>query len=362
MKILLVITRAEIGGAQTFVLTVARGLKKAGAEVSVAAGDGDYLPHELAKQSIPFFRLSSLKRNKNPFSIFFYVKELKLLIDKEGFDVIHFNSTNTLPGVFSARSAKKKLMTVFTVHGLSVLDSGYKASFILKYIFKGYFKFFFSFIKKIVFVSQSDLTEAERQNITKRENVIYNGLEISADYFLNSDIARTELEKISGKNLSRNFLIGSIGRLAEQKNYNFLINNWSEIKKIKPEAKLVIIGEGPERERYEKLIKENGSSEDIFLIGEKSGASKLLKGFDLFLLPSIYEGLSISLIEALFSGIPILSSDVGGNSEIIGKDNCFNLNDNDFLNKLRKGATISNNFSLFTADEMIKKYKDIYEI
>src|SRR5680860_569170 len=242
MKVLLVITKAEIGGAQTFILTLARGLKKIGVQVAVAAGEGNYLPQELKKEGIPFFYLKNLKRSKNPLKILFYINELKKIINKEGFDAVHFNSTNTLPGIFSVKLSNFKPKTVFTVHGLSVLDSKYKAVKFIKFIFKIYFKFFLNYINNVVFVSKYNFEEAVKYGIADKGRVIYNGLEMPADYFLEKIEAKKSLSHFISKNLEDVYLIGSVGRLAEQKNYDFLIKLWPEIKKIKLNAKLVVIG------------------------------------------------------------------------------------------------------------------------
>ena len=362
MKILLVITKAEIGGAQTFILSLARGLKKIGCEVAVAFGDGDYLPNELKKENISCFYLNNLKRSRNVFLTFSFVKELKELINKESFDIVHLNSTNTLPGVFAAKLSRIKPKTIFTVHGLSVFDPEYKAPKLLKTIFKMYFKIFLRLVDKIVFVSEYNLEEAIRQNITNKGVVIYNGIEISSNYFFDEVTARYELGRLVNRNLGEFYLIGSIGRLAEQKHYDFILKNWLDIKRIKPNAKLIIIGEGPERKKYENIINDLNINDDVLLAGEIKDASQLLKGFDLFILPSIYEGLSVSLIEALFAGVPILASDVGGNKEVIGEENCFKLNDNkEFLEKLESIPKIVIANSLFSANIMAQRYKDIYE-
>lgn len=362
MKTLLVITRAELGGAQTFLLSLARGLKKNGMQVAIAAGDGDFLPSELGKEKIPFFYLKTLKRNSNPLSIFSFIIELRRLLKREEFDVVHFNSTNTLPGALAAKLLRRKILTVFTVHGLSVIHPSYKAPKILKVIFKKYFKFFLSYVNRIVFVSNHDFTESAAQGIAGSGELIYNGLEINSNYFLSRNEARSELEKVIKSKIEDAYLIGSIGRLAEVKNYDFLIRNWLEIKKIRPNARLIIIGEGPERVKYEKIVKEGKFSDDIYFPGENRLASKLLKGFDLFILPSIFEGLSISLIEALFAEIPVLASNVGGNMEIVGDDNCFVLGDDeDFFNKLKMVDIPKIDTNLFVADDMVKKYQELYE-
>jgi len=362
MKILLVITKAEIGGAQAFVLTLAGGLKKVGFDICVASGEGDYLPRELEKLNITFFRLKNLKKSINPIFTIAYILELKALINREGFDIVHFNSTNSLPGIFAIKLSKIKIKTIFTVHGLSVLDTQYKALKLIKILFKKYFKFFINYIDKVVFVSKYNLEKAVNQGITTNGIVIYNGIKVDTDYFLNKENAREELSKLFNDSLSNAYLIGSIGRFAEQKNYEFILNNWKDVKKRKPNAKLIIIGDGPERCKYETIIKELNISADIRIPGEIENASFLLKGFDLFVLPSIYEGLSISLIEALFSNIPILASDVGGNKEIIGNENCYLLNNKiEFFEKLNKNFIIHTDKSLFSAKSMVDKYINIYE-
>jgi glycosyltransferase involved in cell wall biosynthesis len=212
-------------------------------------------------------------------------------------------------------------------------------------------------------VSKYNLVEATKQKIIKDGIVIYNGLDINQDYFLNRSQAREDLGELIGVNLSGYYVIGSIGRLATQKNYNFIINSWPAIKKVKANAKLIIIGEGPERERYKILIEKMKAKSDIFLPGEMNNASRLLRGLDLFVLPSVYEGLSISLIEAGFSDISILASDVGGNREIIGAENCFILNNEESLiNKLNNNLVTHMEQSSFSANSMVKKYKEVYEI
>ncbi len=362
MKILLLITKAEIGGAQAFVLNLAKGLKAAEDDISVAAGLGDYLPEELKKANIPFYRLNNLKRSQNPLTNWLFSRELKKLIDQEGFELIHLNSSNALAGALAARWSKKKPRVIFTVHGLSVLDPKYPAPGLLKVIYRFYFKFFLRYVNKTVFVSRYDFREGEKQGISARGIVIYNGLDFGPDYFLSPTVARLEIAKLINRDLGESYLLGSIGRLAPQKNYDFLIRLWPEIKKIKPTAKLIIIGEGPSRQKYEELITSLNLKEDIYLPGELKDASRLLKAFDLFVLPSLHEGLSISLIEAVLGGVPVLASEVGGNSEVIGETNCFVLNDTAaFLSHFTRPDKSKTEAVSFSASTMVKEYQKIYE-
>lgn len=139
--------------------------------------------------------------------------------------------------------------------------------------------------------------------------------------------------------LTQKFLIGSIGRLAYPKNFEFLIETVPDILQIRDDACCLIIGDGPEKEKYRSLIKKLGLEKHVYLVGEIQDAYQYLPGFDIFALPSRYEGLSITLIEALFAGVPILASRVGGNPELLdySEDQLHDLNDkSDFLDKFAR--------------------------
>ena len=360
MKVFLVITKGEIGGAQSFVLSLAKGLKERGYEVSVAFGDGDFLVAILPKYGINVFRLKSLKKGVSPFRAISFVTELKELIDREQFDVVHLNSSNALFGAISARLARKRPKTVFTVHGLSVLDRNYRASYLAKAVYRIFFKIFFRMIGQVVFVSQYNLEEANRQKIVKSGDIVYNGLDFSEGYFFSQEEARRQLSIVVGQDLSDCYLVGSVGRLAYPKNYEFLISAFPKILDIHPDAKGIIIGEGPERGKYEELIKINDILGRFFLAGSIENAGRLMRAFDLFVLPSIYEGLSISLIEAVSAGISAIASDVGGNREVIGGNNCFRLGDEaSFLANMEK-VKAAGGAARFKAEAMVDRYCSIY--
>jgi glycosyltransferase involved in cell wall biosynthesis len=290
-------------------------------------------------------------------------------LDKEKFDICHFNSTNALFGAIGAKISKSKPKTVFTIHGLSILDPNYKKNFWLKPIYWLIFKFLLSFVDVPVFVSNKNLEDAEKIKLVKNGVVIYNG--IPEPEFIERDIARKFFEEKIKIDLKDKFLIGSIGRLDYQKNYEFLIKVFPEILKIKLNTILIIVGDGSERKKLENLIEKKKLKEKVFLIGELKDASKYIKAFDLFVLPSRYEGLSITLIEALFAQIPILASDVGGNKEIIDEE-CVFKNKEEFLEKIKSNIRNfdfnfnNKNFlrkleSNFYLEEFTKKHLILYK-
>ena len=81
--------------------------------------------------------------------------------------------------------------------------------------------------------------------------------------------------------------------------------------------RLVIVGDGPVRPQVEALVDELGLREVVWLAGERSDVPALMQGMDVFVLPSLAEGISNTVLEAMASGLPVIASDVGGNPELV---------------------------------------------
>lgn len=370
MKVLYLITKSEIGGAQIFVANLSRKISDSAHQVVIVFGSSGYLSDFAQNNNIDFRIVKGLEKSSNPFNLIKFLFNFYRLVKELKPDVVHLNSSNALLGVLAVKLANRKIKTVFTVHGLSVLDPNYHKkglkSLIFRFLAKLFFKFNFLFVDEIVFVSQNNIDFALKNKIVKSAKLVYNGVETS---FLDREEAR-EFIASKAKIEPSSFIIGSIGRLAYPKNYEFLIANFAKLLEIKPNIELIIIGDGPERGKYQEMAQ--AYPEKIHFLGQIESASHYLKAFDLFVLLSVYEGLSLSLIEAYLSGIKIVASDVGGNSEIIGKENCYKLNDiGDFINVFKKLIDTEQktytdtdnkdlNKSRFSLDKMVKDYLKIY--
>lgn len=114
-----------------------------------------------------------------------------------------------------------------------------------------------------------------------------------------------------------NFVIGNIARMVPLKNHKFLITIFKELLKDFSKLKLVLVGGGSLKRELEVYSEEIGLSNSVIFLGERKDIAELLTTFDLFILPSLTEGISITLLEAMAAGIPVVASEVGGNSEII---------------------------------------------
>ena len=337
LNILILVTKAEIGGAQMSVLNLAEELKKQGHNVTVAFGYGNFLSEELKKLDIPYYRFKKLVRTHCPLKNLLFLFEFKNYLKLNNFDIIHINSSNALLAGIAAKLSKSKAKTAFTFRGMSLLDSNYKKNKFLKIIYRAYFKFLLKYIDKKVFVSKFNYDFALKEKIIKKGNVVYNGLNKERLKFYDKQKVKNLLAAHLQTNLDNKFIIGSIGRHCYAKNYEFLINIFQDILKINPFAVCVIIGGfGEETYKYKKLIKKLNLKNKIFLTGEINNASKFISAFDLFTLVSRYEGMPITLIESLFAGLPILATRVGGIPEMLNNNEqqLFELNNkNDFLKK-----------------------------
>lgn len=104
-------------------------------------------------------------------------------------------------------------------------------------------------------------------------------------------------------------VIGNVGRFHYQKNHPFLIDVFREVYKQQPDAHLLLIGDGADRMSVEKKVRNLGLSEVVSFLGVREDISDLLQAMDVFLFPSLNEGLSVASIEAQSAGLPCLISD-----------------------------------------------------
>jgi sugar transferase (PEP-CTERM/EpsH1 system associated) len=116
-------------------------------------------------------------------------------------------------------------------------------------------------------------------------------------------------------------VIGNVGRLQEVKNPLLLVESFKRLCELIPEAgrqlRLVIVGDGPLKPRIEDMLKSLGIDSMTWLPGQRHDVAALLRGLDIFVLPSRVEGISNTILESMASGVPVVATRVGGNAELI---------------------------------------------
>lgn len=109
--------------------------------------------------------------------------------------------------------------------------------------------------------------------------------------------------------LEGKFVIGHVGRFVRQKNHEFLVRVFAECRKQRDDCVLLLVGDGPLRAKVERQVKELGLSGSVVFLGQRDDVAELYQGMDVFVLPSLYEGLPVSCLEAQVCGLPCIVSD-----------------------------------------------------
>ena len=175
--------------------------------------------------------------------------------------------------------------------------------------------------------------------------VVYNGTDFK---FL--DISKEEARKKIG---IAGTLIVSVGRLVPWKGFKMLIKIMPKLLEINQFFRLVIVGDGPDGEILRKMIKNMGLEKKVFIVGKKSRVDMAiyLAASEIFVLNTGYEGFSHQIIEAMAAGLPVITTGVGGNREIINQgENGFMIKYNDEFNLIEAIRTV------YKIDEMRERF------
>jgi glycosyltransferase involved in cell wall biosynthesis len=111
--------------------------------------------------------------------------------------------------------------------------------------------------------------------------------------------------------------VGLVGRLEYRKDHVTLVRAAARVVEQMPEAMFLLVGEGPDRGKIEDAIRTLGVERNVFLLGERQDVAWILSQLDLYVLCSITEGLSLSILEAMAVGAPVVATRVGGNAELL---------------------------------------------
>jgi len=149
----------------------------------------------------------------------------------------------------------------------------------------------------------------------KKALLIHNG--ISLDRFTTVSAHPSKRLELELGLSPGNLIVGSVGRLSEQKGYTFLIKAASTVVAELPNVKFIIIGDGELREQLHQQAKQLGLSETVIFTGPRQDIESLYGIMDIFVLPSLWEGLPTVVLESMASGVPVVATDIPGTRELV---------------------------------------------
>lgn len=297
------------GGTDSFVLTLAKGLIEDGYDVTIAmAVDPDSPPQfreaEAIAMGAKIYKTSDLDGVRK---ILRHCKRLHQFLKAEKFDVFHanmdlFNGFN-MP---VAWLAGVPVRVCYSHNSQSQYEANTGKHFVVnvyRTIMRG---FLWRFSNRRCGCSEMamDYLFQEKWKKDVNSSVVYNGVDFSRFSYDGFDKAQKKKEL----GLSAKKLLITVGRFAEQKNPMFTIHVMKELHKLRPELHLIWIGDGQMRPRMESEIGEEGSAY-IHLLGVQKNVNDYLRCSDLFLMPSLFEGLGIAAVEAQAANLPCVLSD-----------------------------------------------------
>lgn len=364
MRILQISTHLNIGGIGNYILSLSSALKSKGAYVIVASSGGN-LETELSKYGIGHEHLDIKTKFELSPKVFKSAFALAGIIKREKIDIIHAHSrVSQAVSFFASRMTGTPFIT--TCHG--------------------YFKkrgrgIFDTWGEKVVAISDAVRTHLIEDLGVKsgRIELIYSGVDVDRFSKRYSDIEIREMKK--GLGLKNGPIIGTIGRLSSVKGQKFLIEAMRDIISKIQDAQCLIVGSGDEESDLKELAASLNIEDRVYFVPSDPDTGKFLQIMDVFVFPSIKEGLGIALLEAMAAGLPCVASRVGGISDIITNESdgmlveacdaraitgavLLLLKDPVFRNQMgnRAGALVAEKFSLSSmADKTMILYRKILE-
>lgn len=234
--------------------------------------------------------------------VFKYHKELKKVLKNEKYKIVH-SHINTL-SVFPLFAAKCAKVPIRIAHSHSTTNPKEKKKNLLKIVLRPFTKLFSN--------KYMSCTEHAGRwlfgNKTFEKNNVYvlnNAIELDKFSFdLNDRIKLRKEFNIEDDE----YVIGHIGRFVEQKNHRFIIDIFNEVHKMNNKTKLMLVGQGPLVQEIKDRVSSYNLDKFVIFAGQRNNVQKMYQAFDVFLFPSLYEGLGMVLIEAQASNLACITS------------------------------------------------------
>ena len=227
----------------------------------------------------------------------------KFMKSKENvYDVAHINTGSLSTMCVEAMSAKGANINRVIVHSHTVNINAGIMHLIKKSILGGIIK---KYADYFVACSKESAKSKWTNDIVKKAYIVYNGIDV--DRFRFSETKREQIRE--RYDIDKYFVIGHVGRMTAEKNHKYLVRVFEEVCKYKNNVRLMLIGSGPLSDDIKLIVDNKKLTEKVIFVDNTDEIDKYYSAFDMYVFPSIYEGMPVSPIEAETSGLPTLMSD-----------------------------------------------------
>ena len=305
IKVLYFVDRLLIGGIQTFILNNIEHIDKTKVQIDfLILDDGNVYETEtnLKLQGYNVYKLEGVWLRK-PTDYFNYFKKIdEFFLNHHDYKVVHLHSSSK--NFYVLKSAKKYGIPVRIAHSHNIgFQSKNKMQIMIGNLCKPLLKKYATDYFACAYLAGEWLFGKKAVKDGKVK-VIHNAVEYEKFKF--NEEKRIEIR--NRLNINEKLVIGNVGRFSEQKNHEFLIDIFSEIHKMNKMSTLMLIGKGEKEELIRKKVKELGLENDVIFMGFCDNVNELMWAMDIFLMPSLHEGLPVVGIEAQAAGLPCFMS------------------------------------------------------
>lgn len=316
-RVLCIMSNMNAGGAETFLMKIYYGLDKTKYQMDfcVTANENVYAEKILFMGGIIY---TIPAKSKNPIQSFYDIK--KIVKDNNYKYVLRINEHSlSVIDLLAARigGAQKLIMRS------SNSASGTRISTFLHILFR-FLPKRIPDIKLAPSILAAEYTFGKKSVAKGNVIIMKNGLDVTKYSF--SQIARNNIRKEFG--INSEFIVGHVGRFNLQKNHTFILETFYQFLHIRPDAKLVLVGEGVLFETIIEKAKEMGIIDSCIFTGVRSDVNHILSAMDVFIFPSFYEGMPNTVIEAQTAGLPcVISDSITEEADITGLVQYVSLNE-----------------------------------
>lgn len=300
IRVLHMIGSLNIGGSQAMIMSLYRKINRNKVQFDFIIDHPDQIFFAKEVKSLggkiyfmPTFKGKNILQIKKAWELFFK--------EHPEYKILHIH-IRSYASIFIPIAKKYNVVTIIHSHSTS---NGKGLSAIIKNIMQYPLRF-----QADYFMACSDKAGkwlfGTKVLLDKKYMIVPNAID-SNKFSFSLDIRNKIRKKL---NVSNAFIVGHVGRMAEPKNHIFLIEVFIKILQKRKDAILLLIGDGELRTKIEKIIQKNEISEKVIILGDRSNVHEYYQAMDIFLFPSLWEGLGIATIEAQASGLPCIISDM----------------------------------------------------
>lgn len=310
LRVLHIVGESRFGGAAKIILGLGHVARNEGWQADILTTDPIF-QQAVTQHGLGLVNLDVIRREIRPFWDLGGLVRLHGFLRREAYDIVH---THTSKGGFVGRLAAKLAgvpMILHTAHGFAFHEASPPRT---RRFYSTMERIASHWCDRVITVSEFHRNWALELGMCSPDKIVAipNGI---ADPGRHSNVdfvqLRRQLQKRNG-----DFLILCVGRLAPDKGLEYLIEAAAAMPQMERRLQIVIAGDGPAREQLERFAAKLGVIDRVSFIGFREDVADLLAACDLVVLPSVREGLSIALLEAMAAGKPIVATSIGSQREV----------------------------------------------